>query len=383
MDPWISAADTNSWKLMPYPKPFEESPTGRMFASSRTIGAGEESMAYIHVDLHYPIAARNTPMVKMCLDQGVDVNAKLLDGKTPLTKAVVTAYELEISYPIGGVLLERHNTRRIVQLLLDHGAEKTPAARDLTKNLSNRRHQPDWFIEQLLAPSPHPKLCQFISMTDFVWAGEQDRLEDMLVQEPELLSVSEFHGVSPLAAAVSRNDERMVNMLLDKGASPDAFDPMGISPLAIAVARNLEGIARLLMEYGASITLEDGFSRFTPLEYTAEQGNHSMCSTLLENEKVGRPFEKRKILSKSLGLATNSCHTAVVRLLVKHGADVFMDISPFTNRKLPDNEGTFTPRRYSELMMKIYKDHEPVFSSQSNLSAFLLRYEEQTHKKQN
>jgi hypothetical protein len=330
---WTNTTDLKSWKLMPYPKPSEESPTGTMFTYSGIAGAGEESMAYIHVDLNYPIAARNVPMVKMCLDQGVDVNAKFpmanSYGMTPLMKAVDTAYETTRYDTIGTTLLMRRDARRIVQMLLDHGADKSPEARDLAKDTRGSKHQPDWLIIELLAPSPHPKLRQFISLTDAVWDGEQEKLEDMLIQEPGLWSASEFQGISPLGAAVHRNDERMVSMLLGRGAPPNALDPMGLSPLAIAVASNLEIIAKILLQYGASITSVNPFLKLNPIEYAAREGNHTMCSTLLGNEKRQNPYDKKELLSKPFALALIKYHIEVIVVLLEHGADVFMNMQPF------------------------------------------------------
>jgi ankyrin repeat protein len=329
---WTSTMDIKSWKLMPYPKP-SESPAGITPASSGIEETGEESMAYFHVDISYPIAARNVPMVRMCLDQGVDVNAKLpaatYNGMTPLIKAVATAYETTRYDTIGTMLLMRRDSRKIVQLLLDHGADKSSEARDLAKNPPDGSHQPDWLIEELLAPFPHPKLHQFISLTDTVWAGEQEKLENMLTQEPGLWNASELQGVSPLGVAVHRNDERMVSMLLSKGASPNARDPMGSSPLAIAVASKLEIIAKLLLQHGASITHVGPVLGLNPIEYAAREGNHTMCGNLLENEKPQSPYDKKELLSKPFALALRQYHTDVIVVLLEHGADVFMDMEPF------------------------------------------------------
>ena len=229
MESWTGTNNITAWKLMPYPKPSGEPPTGTMFASSGTSGAGEESMVYDHVDLHYPIEAINVPMVKMCLDLGAEVNAKRSDGKTPLMTAVAVACDVRyVCLP-----LARRDARQIIQLLLDHGAEKSPEARNLTRNSRG----PDWLIEQLLAPSPHPKTCHFISMTDAVLVGDYEKLKDIIKQDPELLHSSEFYGVSPLWIAVYQNDVLMLDMLLGKGASPNTPDPVGSSLLAIATER--------------------------------------------------------------------------------------------------------------------------------------------------
>lgn len=341
IESWTGTTNTKSWKLMPYPKP-SESPAGITLASIEIEYTGEESMAYFHVDISYPIAARNVPMVRTCLDQGVNVNTELpvatYNGMTPLIKAVATAYETTPYDTIGTMLLMRRDSRKIVQLLLDHGADKSSEARDLAKNPPDSSHQPDWLIEELLAPSPHPKLHQFLSLTDAVWAGEQEKLENMLTQDPDLWNASEFQGVSPLGAAVYRNDERMVSMLLSRGASPNARDPMGSSPLAIAVASKLEIIAKLLLQYGACITLVDPVLGLNPIEYAAREGNHTMCGTLLGNEKPQSPYDKKELLSKPFALALRQYHTDVILVLLEHGADVFMNMQPFLR---PSERGQF------------------------------------------
>ncbi|KAF7676178.1 hypothetical protein GT037_005683 [Alternaria burnsii] len=326
---WLNTTDIKSWKLMPYPKPSGETSAGTVFASRGTVGAGEESMAYIHVDLNYPIAARNVPMVRMCLDQGVDVNAKFSDGTTPLMKAVAAAYEVTSYDSIWKTPWIRHDARQIVQLLLDHGANKSTEALYLARNSHVSGRQSDWLMEQLLDPSPHANLSQFISVTDAVLAGEQEKLEDMLTQEPGIWHALEVHGVSPLGAAVCRNNERMVSMLLGRGASPNALDPVGSSPLAIAVASNFENMAEILLRYGANISLNDPVLGLTPLEYAAREGNHGMCGTLLEDEKPQNPYDKKELLSKPFALALRHLRIDVVMVLLEHGADVFMDMEPF------------------------------------------------------
>jgi ankyrin repeat protein len=364
---WTNTTDLKSWKLMPYPKPCGEPLSGALLSSSGTTRAGEESIAYFHVDISYPIAARNVPMVKMCLDQGVDVNAKLprtnYEEMSPLMRAVVTAYEVTSYDTIPTILLMRRDARRIVQLLLDHGAEKSPEARSFAGVLRGHGHQPDWLIEQLLDPFPHADLGQCIAMTDAVWAGEQEKLEDMLTQEPELWYASEFHGVSPLGIAVNRNDERMVNMLLVKGASPNALDPIGSSPLAIAVASKLEVMAKLLLQRGASITLFDPILGLSPLEYATREGNHTMCGILLESEKARCPSDKKKLLSRPLVVAIRHYHVDVVVVLLEYGADASMDMWSFLR---PEEKISYTGRVYLTprhfLENKLISDSDSVYN---------------------
>ncbi|CAN9449980.1 unnamed protein product [Alternaria alternata] len=398
---WTNTTDIKSWKLMPYPKPSGESPAGTVFASSGTVGAGEESMAYVHVDLNYPIAARNIPMVRMCLDQGVDVNTKFSDGTTPLMKAVAAAYQVTSYDLIWETPWRRRDSRQIVQLLLDHGANKSTEALYLARNSHVKGHRSDWLMEQLLDPSPHANLSQFISMTDAVLDGEQEKLEDMLTEEPGLWHELEVHGVSPLGVAVCRDDERMVSMLLGRGASPNAPIPVGSSPLAIAVASKLETMAQILVQHGADISLIDPVLGLTPLEYAVREKYHGMCGIILGDEKARGLSDRKDMFSKSLALALKRYHANMVVVLLDHGADVFTDMRSFLHpvdaleiasilakaervevsraltdeelRKIGVSDKTLTPRRFL--------DSKPHLISRSDLHPIIVEYENRAYYK--
>jgi hypothetical protein len=292
-------------------------------------------MAYLHVDICYPLAARNVPMVKMCLDQGVGVNVRLpgeVDReRTPLTKAVETAFEYTAFDTISTIITMRRDSRKMVQLLLEHGAD--PNQKDgsglSARNMADDPTQPDWLIQQLLRPDQHPYLQRFLAITDVVWAGGVLTLESMLVEEPQLCQLAEELGISPIGAAVFRADEKVVEVLLKNGTSPNAPDPIGASPLAIAVASGSEDMARLLLRHGASLTNSDPILCLTPLEYAAREGNHAMCGALLEHWTSQGRRDAHQLLSKPLALAVRGYHVAVVKILLESGADIFMNMCSF------------------------------------------------------
>ena len=345
---WTSTTNLKSWKLMPYPKPFEGAITEATLAYRDIASADEASMAYLHIDIWYPISARNVPMVQMCIDLGVDVNKRLEGashcGMTPLMKAVATAYEYTPLPPFNTIttlLVVRRDSRKIIQLLLEHGAN--PNEKDY-KGINARQMaeyppsgvkdhfdgcQPDWFIQELLKPTPNVNLGHLLPMTNAVWAGDAGKIEAMFAENPDLCHLAESHGVSPLGIAVYRRDNHMVEFLLDKGASPNALDLIGFSPLIIAVASDSKDLARLLLQRGAILGIPDPSLGLTALEYTAREGHHDMCRTLLGHLKDQLFVCKSDILSKPLALAVRRHHADVVRLLLDHGADVLMNMHEF------------------------------------------------------
>ena len=285
---WSSATDLKSWKLMPYPKPSKASNSGASSTLGGARNTDEASMAYFHVDICYPVAARNIPMVKMCLDHGVDVNQRLPNGMTLLEKAVATAYEYTAFDGVTTVLLMRRDSRKMIQLLLEYGASPGADAVALARNEATRvipfcASQLDWLMEQLLTPQPHPDFRRLLSMTDAVWAGESDKLDTILAEEPDICRLAEAHGASPLGVAAFRGDERMLNALLGHGASPDALDPIGSSALAIAVASERQNIIYVLLQHNASLSILDPILNLTPLEHCAREGNISLCAAILEH----------------------------------------------------------------------------------------------------
>jgi hypothetical protein len=394
---WASTVELKSWKLMPYPKPSKETTTETALASSGIGSDGEGSMAYFHVDIGYPIAARNVPMVRMCLDQGVDVNKTLHwyshGVMTPLTKAVTTAYEYGLYGPcdIKALLLMRRDSRKIIRLLLEYGAdpsqrdEKGVNAQQMADQLClNDRHEPDWLIRELLSPAPHAKLPDLLSMTDAVWAGESGKLEAILAEDPELYHLAEHHRVSPLGVAVYRGDEHMVNILLNYGASLDALDSIGSSPLAIAVASNLDDMARLLRQRGASLDSRDrNLQNSTPLEYAAANGTPTMCKALIGHWTAQNPVDRKHQLSQSLASAVRHFRAETVVLLLYNGADIFVDMRPFLkgeelNGSLGDN---LTPREFVVDCIKVSPFLPGYGQSRSDILKILESYEQQANRK--
>jgi ankyrin repeat protein len=404
---WISATELSPWKLMPYPKFIEDGATESISTPYGTAKTCDSSMAYHHVDICYPIAARNVPMIKMCLDQGVDVNAPLpgakISGTTPLMKAVATAYEYTPYDTIATMLLMRRDARKVVQLLLHHGADpdwkddRGMSARDWSEYPLNPKFhsRPDWLIQQLLKHDPHPDFNHLLELTDAVWAGQIEKLESLLVKDSELLHLLEHHDVSPLGAAVYRRDEIMVNMLLDNGVSPGCLDSIGSSPLAIAVVTASEDMAHILMQRGADLNLTDPVLGVSPLEYAAREGMLDICRTLIRYPKNQSPLNVAELwngepghqpnhqFSKPLALAVRRYHPDIVVLLLDHGADVFMDMRPFLQPGELPAEGihAVTPRSFVERKIHTRHYNSEATPASRRILAILKQYEKRFRRK--
>lgn len=91
--------------------------------------------------------------------------------------------------------------------------------------------------------------------------NRQYNIAEMLINAGSDLNWFSDHGISPLIAAVTNNDRRMVQLLLKSGADVDAGDLregyLGQTPLMYAASYGYRDIATLLLSNGAKINKKD------------------------------------------------------------------------------------------------------------------------------
>jgi len=74
-----------------------------------------------------------------------------------------------------------------------------------------------------------------------------------MLEMGEGIDVVNANGETALMMAVKRNNRKMIEYLLEKGASPNIPDDMGITPLMVATFNNQLYNIALLHYYGAFI----------------------------------------------------------------------------------------------------------------------------------
>ncbi len=113
----------------------------------------------------------------------------------------------------------------------------------------------------------------------------------LVKDDPSLLAaaVPKCHGESVLHYFVVEQSEAAVMALLQFGASPNSQNEFGYSPLADAIRLEHTAIMRLLLEYGAD-----------------------------PNTVLTGPFDTALLVA----VCTTQPNADVIRLLVKHGADM-------------------------------------------------------------
>ena len=82
---------------------------------------------------------------------------------------------------------------------------------------------------------------------------EKTVVVDRMLEMGEGIDVVNANGETALMMAVKRNNRKMIEYLLEKGASPNIPDDMGITPLMVATFNNQLYNIALLHYYGAFI----------------------------------------------------------------------------------------------------------------------------------
>jgi uncharacterized protein len=117
--------------------------------------------------------------------------------------------------------------------------------------------------------------------------GDLERVRTLLDADPGLANAVAEDGFGPLGLAGFFARERVVRLLLERGARVDApsSNGMRVMPLHSAAASRAVPIARLLLEHGAPVDARqgDGELGFTPLMEAAYNGQVEMVEALVNH----------------------------------------------------------------------------------------------------
>jgi ankyrin repeat protein len=137
-----------------------------------------------------------------------------------------------------------------------------------------------------------------------------------IVSEPDPWIGGNMHFSTALQAACARH-ERIVRLLLDKGADINARGEYINTALQVAAYEGVEELARLLLDHGADVNAQGGVYD-TALQAASRNGHHSMVQLLLG---VGANVNARGGKFET-ALQAAVWHQMVVQLLLANGAHV-------------------------------------------------------------
>ena len=108
------------------------------------------------------------------------------------------------------------------------------------------------------------------SLRDQALAGQTEAVRSLLAGTSPDLDAADATGGTALMYAVQGGHEEIVEVLLERGASPDRRNPSGETALHLAARRGRTDSARLLLRAGADFGLQDSEGR-TPLYRAVER----------------------------------------------------------------------------------------------------------------
>ncbi len=121
-----------------------------------------------------------------------------------------------------------------------------------------------------------------------------------------------------LVVAVQKKNAKIAEMLLKRGASPDATGNLEKSALMIAACSGDIGLVNLLLEHGADVNLKNGDGD-TALMLAVKKDDPGIVNRLL---KAGADANaKNKARLSPLTIASENNNKRIITLLVRHGAE--------------------------------------------------------------
>jgi ankyrin repeat protein len=121
-----------------------------------------------------------------------------------------------------------------------------------------------------------------------VEAHDVDGLRELLERFPELPAERGTNGNDLLGMAGATCDERLVALLLERGADPSAANAHGWTSLHQAAYSGLPALARMLLEAGAPVDVSGRGDGGTPLIVALFWGNRETAELLAEHGVVPR-----------------------------------------------------------------------------------------------
>ncbi len=248
-------------------------------------------------------AADNGQMeiVKFLVERGVEVDARTVDGVTPLMYASQNGYTEIMEYLIGkgaDVNVQPYNGvtpligavrtghYEAARILLEAGAKVD--AKDelaLTSLMHASAYDYTEIADLLIEEGADTEAGDWFGTRPLMMAVYYDCYEtaEVLIRRGADLNAQDTFGFTALMMAAQHRDYDMAWLLLEEGADPGLQNKGGLHAIAMAVMSKDKDIIELLLESGASINQNINYST-NALSLAKEAQSEDMVTFLLENK---------------------------------------------------------------------------------------------------
>lgn len=150
------------------------------------------------------------------------------------------------------------------------------------------------------------------ALIDAAKAGDEDKVRELLRQNPALADARLENGESALIAALYRGHRAIVGAVLEAGAHVDVF--------AAAALGRLEDLRAALRDRAAAGSVS--YDGWTPLHLASFFGHREAAAMTLDAGAAVSAISRNSMKNTPLHAATAGGHSDVALLLIDRGADV-------------------------------------------------------------
>lgn len=211
--------------------------------------------------IHRAAIAKHTSeaLIKLLLEKGSSTKAVNFDGRTPLHCAVI------------------HGRLSAVRILLEHGAD--PNAPEYWINNHRSSEMRLWYEHKRTTLYPGGKAGKVL-----LSATNHPRILELLLENGADITVKNPNEETALHWAAIIGQETSVRILLERGADIEARNRRGESPLHVAIRWRHEKPIKALLKHGANANARIHDSRgLAPLHQAAEIGSCELFRLLLNH----------------------------------------------------------------------------------------------------
>uniref|UniRef100_A0A671X4N1 Ankyrin 1 n=1 Tax=Sparus aurata TaxID=8175 RepID=A0A671X4N1_SPAAU len=296
--------------------------------------------------LHIASRRGNVMMVRLLLDRSAQIDAKTKKVETPLHMASraghceVAQFLLQNAAQVDArAKVYSHVNKLFVCTICCLQDDQTPlhcAARmghkELVKLLLEHKANPDSATTAGHTPlhisAPHNISFQILfsfeqkGFTPLHVSSKYGKVDvaELLLERGANPNAAGKNGLTPLHVAVHHNNLDVVKLLVSKGGSAHSTARNGYTPLHIAAKQNQMEVASCLLQSGATPNAES-LQGITPLHLASQEGRPDIVALLISKQANVNLGNKNGLTP--LHLVAQEGHVGIADTLVKQGASIY------------------------------------------------------------